>query len=723
MNKDFRGFDAVQMTRLSRPSPDEAADRIEIGELMSVVWRNKWVLLGTMIVCGALAFGLTKTVEPTYSALSKVMLDHRDRRVLGNYEVVSDLDLSTPVMNSETAVLRSNVLIEKVIRSLGIERFESIDPTKAEPGLLSRGEDEGPAETLSEEVHVQALVWAVRKNLSIYREGESYVIGIQAETPDPALSMDIANKVAEEYIAQQLASRTDLASRATLWLEDRVTILEGQVQEAETAVELYRAESLILDGGSLDAASQQLAELNNQLVLARADRVAADARYRQILASIQERGIAAVGDIVTSPLIVSLNQERVTLERQDSSFADTYEPNHPARARITAEIARIDQALEAETAKIVEGRRADVEIAQLREESMQQSIDELETQIVATSQTAIGLRQLEREADAARQIYEQLLVRLNETRAQEQLQQADARVIENATLPGRPVAPRPKLMTIMGATLGLIVGFVLIFAREFTRSTFRSVSEVQQATSLPVLSSIPRTNWATPKDAVDSISLNANSLPAERVRHLRTSLLMRGGKTQPRSILTVSAQGGEGKTTTTVALAKMTAAAGRSVIVVDCDLRRSSIQKSFGWKLQPDFVDFIQDRCTVDEAIYSDPELGFDVLATTGAHPHEADQLSASWLKPLIDDLKEVYDVVLVDAPAVLAVSDALVLAQCVDTSVFLIRWNKTTRSSVQKVLNSFDDMRLHLSGVVMTMVDPDSSEKSYRSKKDVYYA
>jgi succinoglycan biosynthesis transport protein ExoP len=175
----------------------------------------------------------------------------------------------------------------------------------------------------------------------------------------------------------------------------------------------------------------------------------------------------------------------------------------------------------------------------------------------------------------------------------------------------------------------------------------------------------------------------------------------------------------EGKTTTALALARMAALAGRRVILVDGDLRRTSLSQTFGWSFDRDFADFIANESSLGKAIHHDSALGFDVLAAARPRPDAADELSAEWLEPMITSLKAAYDLVLVDAPASLAVADALVLAQAVDECLYLVRWRETPRQAVAKGLAQLAEAGAMVSGLVLTQVDPRTGSDVYAGDYD----
>ncbi|MFC2966694.1 GumC family protein [Acidimangrovimonas pyrenivorans] len=705
-------------------------ERVDVRELFRMVWRRRMMLIGTFLLGAILAGGSTHFVTPKYGAMSKVMLESRKSQVTSSKDVVSDLTLNDQVVNSEVSVLTSNVLIESVVRKIGLDRLDSMDPANQAPSLTAQLESKvkgllglnkpAPAPSAAEgamtpeQRKIERLVWQISKNLKVGREGQSYVIDIYAANTQPQLAALLANTIAEQYISAQLDSRRATAESATRFLSSRVDELRKQVEQAEAKVEKFRAENLLVDGGTLDAANQQLAQLNSQLVTARADRIQAEARYDQIKSVIDKQGIDAVNNIVSSPALDKINADLMDRQRQDAIWAQRYGTGHPERQRLLVEIEGLRKDLKAEVQKIVDQRKNDVDIARIREATLQDSVKKMESRIVDLSRSTIGLRQLQREAAAARQAYEQLLGRLTDTRTQEQMQRADAKLIENATVPTAPVSPRPKLMTMLGGMTGLVLGLALVFFLEMTSVTFRSIRDVESETDLPVLAAIPREPWKSPLGAWRELAQNPYGLYAERIRHLRTSLLLRDGKEEARSVMLISSVPGEGKTTTTLSLARMAALSGKKVIVVDCDLRRATLYRTFGWQAEHDFAGFIANTCSLHDAIHRDPDLGFDVLAASTPRPDVADELAASWLEPMIETLKHNYDLVLVDAPALLAVSDGLIVGQAVDMSLYLVRWNSTPRSAVTKGISQCHENGLHLTGAVLSVVDQRQSTEVY---------
>ena len=701
MNSGVLKPDILRLSSRVYPPQDLGdADAIELRALGGV-FRKRWKLLfGAATISAIIAFLLVSLMPPTYKAQAKLILDPRKAQIITDGEVVADLDPSLQIMNGEIAILQSNLLLGDVVRTLGPGRLIEIDP--------NAGKIDVPTAT-----RIEGLIAVIRKDLKVFGEGDSYVIVVEYSAEDRLLAMDMTNAVVNRYLALQVDGRQETIGQATIWLEDRLRSLEMEVAAKEERIATMRTESLLENGGALENAAQQVTTLNNQLVIASAERLTAEAQVQLLDRLLEENNVEEALAVVSSAAIDSLRNQAFELRQQDAFWAETVGPEHPRRAPILADLQRIDREIAVEVFNVRELRRSEAEVARFRELSLQESIVQMEERVLQISRGEIGLRQLEREAAASRQTYEALLARLTETRTQQRLQEADAKLIEEATLPGAPSAPKPKMMALLAGSVAFALAAISVFLGEMTATTFRTTREVQKETGLPVITALPLGKWNSLKGAIKYLRKNPYSVYAESLRQLRTNILMRDETQISESLMILSSAPGEGKTMTTVALAEMAAKIGRSVIVVDCDLRRSTMNRAFGWRMDYDIADFIEGTCSLDEAIHSPTELPFDVLCGAGPRPDVAEELSTLWLKPMVEELKSIYDFVIIDGPALLAVADAIIIARAADTRLYLIEHDKTERSAVRDGLSMLYEMSMGIDGVILNKA-PESQQGYY---------
>lgn len=693
-------------------------DQVETRSLLRALWRGRWWVGGLSLAAAILVWLALHLVTPTYTVQARLMLDTRKAQVLS--AVVSEVAPSEEVVNSEVGVLQSNLVIAKMLEGLTPAQRDALDPALKAPGWTAwlKGLVRAPAPASTDPEAVTArLTEAVRRLRSAYAQPSSYVMTVRVDMADPVLARDIANGLAEAYIALSIDNRRAAVMRATDWLDRQLADLRTKVEGAERAVAEFEAQSLISDGGTLDTVSKQLSDLNAELAAIRTARVGAEARLAQLTAILQAGDIEAAAAIVQTPAMADLAAQRLKLQQDDAVWARTYDKTQSRRVDIARKLDEIRVSMTSELQNAIAAGRSEVALAQDRETGLNASIRELETKVTTMTANQIGLRQLNREADAARQTYESFLARINETRAEAELQQPDALIVERATLPEAPSAPRPTLLAVLALVVTAALSSAWVLLREMAPVTFRSGRELAAATGLPVLAALPDGHWAATWAMLDDLRAHPNTAYAERIRQIRTALTLRampGGRGQ--SVLILGAMPGDGKTTTALALAHMIAMAGRTAILVDCDLRRPSVLKALGGRRNQhvDFADFIEFRCDLPEAICRPAGCDFDVLGVQDRLRSGADALSAVWLAPVLRALEAAYDFVILDAPALLAVPDALIVAQEVDTNFFLVDAGRTPRDLVTRGLSALSEAGISLRGMILNKVDAQTSPDKY---------
>lgn len=711
------------------------ADTVDLNDLFRRLWRRKWIVIACSVGVALLFALLTSLLTPMYSAQSLVLLDPRERQVVTTQQVVSDLKLSNPVIESEMSVIRSNVLLQSLVGSLDPAMVETLDPrnqpvpewhraieraTGWMTGLLGGGEvspaDPGGTASDADAVANDAInaaidtrrrvVAAIQRSLEVRQLGSSYVISVRMEHENPVVAAEVTNAIASTYIGSQLDERVESARRATRWLEDRVAELGQQVVDAERAVETYKAERLLVDGVGGEIAARQAGEVSSQLAVARADLASAEARLRQVTEAIASAGVTAAADTLTSPLIATLRQQLSTLRTERAELSARFGASNPEIARVEAQIGQVREDLEREVSNVVEVYRTEAEVAGIRVASLEESLSGLETQVLGVSSAAVDLRQLEREASALRDVYEALLSRLKETRSQSTLPEAQARIVQTAEVPRAPFSPRTKLLIAFGAALGGVLGLVGVFLAEMGARGYKTILDLERDTKLPVLASIPRIKRLGARDLTKRLA--GSSVPdfEAAMRQLRTRILFGTEEDGARSILVTSSVPGEGKTTTAIFLARAIGRMGRSVVILDLDAQRSRLREAFGSTDRATPHDLLTGDAALDDAVETAEKLGVDLVSSAPEHDSLSDVITPDAIEGLIAALKERYDVVVVDSPPVLAVSDALIVGAATDEILYLVASKTTPRRAVRQGLASLSDVGAGSIDLVMTMVD-----------------
>lgn len=705
---------------------------VDLKEILRILWRQNAVIFGSTVVGAVLALLVTFQIAPIYTATTGVMIDPRKTNVVNLDAVVSGLNTDTSAVLSEIEILKSRTLAEKVVRKLGLVVDPEFNAELQKPSALARtGEaivsklgfgssgastasvprptDESSAITppTAADIEMARVVRAVQRNLDVIPEGRSYVIRISFESHNPAKAAAIANTYAEQYTLSQLDAKLEAVERANAWLNDRTHEMREKVTASEKAVEDYRSKAGLLVTRGENLINQQLSELNTQLITASADRARAEARLRQVRSvNGQAPDSQTASEVLASPSIQSLKSQETDLKKTESDLLERYGDRHPQLINLRAQIRDLESRIKQETARVISSLDGELVAAQARENSLRSNLAQLEQQASAANQSQIKLNELQREAENNRNLLQTFVSRFSQTTEQSGIQQSDSRIISRATVPVAPTFPRLSVNLPVGIGVALVLGIILAFMVEKLDAGFRSSEQVERTVGLSTLALIPGLSFLKDGSPERHIVEKPVSLFAEAFRSFRTGLLLSDLTKAPKIILLTSCVPGEGKSSDALCLARSAAGAGQKVVLIDADLRRSSIHKMLGVQPRAGVSDVVVGRVALEDTLIKDTQSDLVVLPNVNAPGNPPDILASAGMEQLIQKLAQAFDLVVIDSPPVLAVSDALVLSRYADRTVFIIRWARTPRAAVVTALKQLQAAGAHLSGVVLSRVN-----------------
>lgn len=712
-----------------------AGGEIELREMLRKLWRRRRLIIGTVVTLTVLALIVTLQLTPRYTATASVMLEPRTSRVVDVEAVLSGLPPDTETINSEIQVLRSRQLARRVVERLNLDEDPEFNAALRKPSLWSRigrfdfrgmlpgglsGGDanstgarlavSGKAAVSDETKEIQAagVVDAFLDSLVVSAVQRSWVIEISIDSAVPRKSERIANTVADLYIVEQLEAKFEATKVATEWLGDRLTKLRGQLEISERAVERYRNQAGMVEGrNSVSVAMQQLSEINTQLVLARSGSAEATARLRQVERLLAKKGdVSSVGRVLSSALVQRLVEQESGLNRQLAEMSTEFGPKHPRMINMKAEVRDLRRKIGTEVNKIVVSLRNEVEVAKAREASLADTLSGIEDRMGVLNQSQVQLRALERDSEANRALYGTFLARFKEMSGQNELQSPDARIISRASIPIIQSAPRVKLIVGLAFVFSLIIGISLVFVVEQLDTGYRSMEQIEQLAEVAALGLVPMVKTKKGESVARLILDQPISSYAESIRNLFVGLMLSNVDRPPKIVLVTSSMPDEGKSSIALSLARTVALSGRKVVVVDCDLRRPSMHVALGLQRTPGLVELLAKRATLDEAVQKDEASGADLITAGEQVSNTIDLVSSEQLKRLLANLGQTYDLVILDSPPILAVTDARVLSSAADKTIFVVRWEKTKREAVALGLRQVEMSGGSIAGVVLSKVD-----------------
>jgi len=728
---------------------------LDLRQVIDILLRNKMLIIGVVVLGVLLTIFMVERMTPLYTTETSLVLERQRLSIAGRASgepVVEGMRLDFFTGETQADILESKVLAQKVVTQLDLgnhELFQRAQQAGNSPGLMKSLKNLigirhwtdlvpeswliaiGLIEPDSDEVEEYSytpeeleameqewLIGAYLSGLSVYPGDRSLVMKVSYTSPDPDFAALAANTLADVYILDKLNEKYETSERSNRWLTDRVEELRLRYENSSSAVEEFRLGAGLANIGDTSLYDQQLAGLNGQLIAMRTQLAEAEARYNQVGQLLKSAsGVDAAAAVLDSALIQRLRETESQVQRSIAELETQYRDAHPKMILARSELVDLQAKIAQEVTKIATNLGHELEIVQVREQKLSAELEKLKTLIAEQNRAEVRLGQLDTNANTDLQLYESLLARFKEVDSQQQqLIRPDARVISYATAPSSPSFPRKPMLIVAGVLISTMIGIGLAFLREQLESGFRNPEQVTSSLGVPAISMLPRLPRASRAgyEPYEHVLDHPHSAYSESVRTLRTALLLSNVDNPPRTIAITSSQPNEGKTTTALSLARAAAAAGQKVLIIDCDLRKPSLHKALQVRNDQGLVQVLSHERNLEDIIEIDFRSQAHYILAGPKIANASDVLASDFMQELMDALRDAYDLVILDTPPVLAVSNTLVLTRQVDKTVFVVRWNKTRRNSASSAVRRLVESGADVAGVVLSFVDMKSIASYY---------
>lgn len=721
-------FDPTKQPLIAGEFSQNDNSELSLLKFFHTLWLRKRLLMIVTFSLSILAILSIYQLVPRYTATTQLLIGINSAKVVDIEQVITGNFKGDSAVLGEMEVLKSRELAHKIISTLYLDQYAEFNPALRKPGFFSQfslknllpeswleaaglKKIDTRSEEEKEEARLTGLTNSFLGKLKVSQVKRSQVINIGFESEDPKLAAKIANEVADKYIVGQLQAKFDATKKATSWLNGQLGELREKVESSERAVEQYRKNHGLLEvKKEVGLSQQQLSEVNSQLFIARAQRAEAEAKYQQVEAIARSgRDIDSVADVLNSSLISSLRQQESQVQRKYSEMLVEFGPRHPRMIQMKAELEDIQAKVQSEVKKIAAGLHNNLEVARARESSLSASLKQMESKTSGSNQAEVELHALEREASANKALFETFLGRFKETASTQGIEQADARVISFAEIPLGASYPKKNLLLMASIAGSLFIAIILVFILEMLNPGVRSPEQIQSLFNMSTLGIVPK---VMDSNVIPHEYLLAKpqSALAEAVNTLRISLSLLNPDAEVKSLLVTSSVPGEGKSTLAVLVARHSASAGQRVVLVDTDLRRPTVGKMF--KLKADtlgLTDLLMNHdLSINDVLVEDPDTGMKILARgKSAFVNPVDLFASQRMKTLIDDLRERFDLVVLDTAPVMAVPDTRILTGLVDKTIFVLNWDSTPKKVVHSALQVLNnDGHSNIAGIVLQKVN-----------------
>jgi polysaccharide biosynthesis transport protein len=741
----------------ARPAGDTgAAPALSLHEVFFSLRRHRWVVLACTVIGSLAGAALLMAIPPTYTAESSIVLDTRKPRLVDLPSIVSEQTTNPEVaqLRSEVDVLRSESLANRVINQLHLlnnTEFQSgpsrlsavvadirraldhhVPRLAAWLPVLRQTPPKPVAPSVTAQLERAHALTVYREHLSVINDGGSYIIRVQFSSHDPQLAAQIVNTHVQLYLSDQIAYKQEIGKRASTWLTQELSNLEAKLRASEAAVQSFREQNQIVQSGDTTLLSQQLAAVNAQIPAAETEVERRESELERAKELLKHNSLDSEPDVLDSRLVQQLREQEATLQQKKANLEATFGDRYPQVEKTNAELGTLEQNIRAATTRIIQGLQNQVDVARAKSEELRKRLIELEQRSVIADRAEGKLRDLKREESANNALIGVLLTRYKQVSAQEEIQQADARVVSAAVAPIAPSFPKLSAHLPIIVVVSFLVGASFAFVKELTRRGFKGTQEIEVECELPSLGSVPVVPSVWPGQAPQNlITSSPHSTFSEAIRYIKNSIQAGGlsARAAPKTFLVTSSLPHEGKSVLAMSLARSFAVSGKKTLLIDCDLRNPSVARAIARPPDtPCLTQVLNRDADWRDGIYKDDKSPLDVLSAAAPTSAPHDLVASPVMRALIDQCRRQYDVVILDSPPITAVSDALTLSRWVDATMLAIRWGVTPREIAKTSLNKLFQSGARLCGAVLTQVDlrrgvfSPAEIEYYHKQNRVYY-
>ena len=730
----------------------EDEQEIHLRDYLEVVLKRKKIVASVFVLAVLTAVIKNFIAVPLYTASSQVLVER--------HEGARGLDASyyyryePEFLDTQSEIIRSVNVGRKVVDNLGLAGkyrhyfFEGKDVeesffasirktakekikellsffTSADKATLNEGALDGvpasikPVELSDEDI----IARMISGGLKVTPVPNTKILSISYTSKNPALAQMIANEVVKGYQNEMLEIKLASSNYSLQWMTDKAQGEKEKLERSERELQKYmRDNDLVTVENKLTVYPQKLQEFSSQLSRAEAERK----EKETLLAQIEKVGkdfdkLEKIPVFADSAVLKDQREEIYKARQKIKELSKKYGPKHPLMIKANDEIAILQNEKNFEIQRIIDSTRNSFELAASKEKNIKDLLQETKNEVLNLNEKFIQYSILQREVDSNRLLYDTLQTNIKKAGVTEQSQSVDIWVIKAADFPSGPSHPNKRRTLMLAVVLGLAAGVGLAFLIEYLDNTIKSEVELEKRYGKTVLGSVELVD--AKEHSIESYIVKQPLSPlAESYRLIRSGLLLSSAESPPSSILVTSMGKGEGKTTTTINIARVLAQDDRKVVVVDCDLRRPRTHSLFGVDNKTGMSDYLTGNSN-NVKIITVPGENLSLITSGPIPPNPSELLSSKKMKNLVEKLTTRFDFVLLDSPPIQSVTDSLALASIAEGTIVLVQYGKTTYDMLRSGMKKLTDVNANILGFVLNSLKHSGKSRYYYYGYSGYYA
>lgn len=709
---------------------------LDFPELWRTLNRYRWRVLSFTAIAAVAGLLFAYSSERYYSSAATILIETRPDRVVQIQEVYDPGYGTQEYLSTQAALLRSNSLVGGVVDKLGLAGDPRLVRPAEGPSLLQRAtrvdwsawlpflppRRSEPEAGPDPDALRKRTVAAIQESLRVTPVFRTQLVKVEFESVSPRLSAEVVNALVDAFIDSGLDARLDATERTTRWLTDRIADIRKNLSSAERALQNYREQHQLVNvGGSRGLMEDEVVDNSRKLREAQRRKTELETAYSLIReAGSDPARLENVGPLLVDPLVQRASAELAQADQTVRQLEERYGSKHPQMASAQARLSQARASYDNQLRLAANGIRVEYEIAAESERALTKSVELGRGKIRELDRRDFELRNLEREAQTTRELYEVFQKRFKETDTTLTLESSNARVVDYGMVATRPSKPATRKIALIWALCGFALAVALATLQHLLNETVRSAEQLEDITGLPVIAALPQTSGLGRRSSTVDLCLKQPRLPfSEGIRSIRSSLFLSDVDRRMKRIMFTSAMPSEGKSSIASGFA-VTLGQMERVLLVEADLRAPSLKKMFGIPAdKPGLLEVLTDQAKLDDAVHRDATRGIDVLAVSILPASPGEVISSAALQRLIDLLATRYDRLVFDCPPCLVASDSMLLSSKVDAVVFVIHAGRTSVRSITTALAQLRGAHAHLLGHALNHVSASNAYGYYGQ----YYA
>jgi len=712
---------------------------IDLRKYLDIIFRRRWSIISITVIAVSIALLISFTMRPRYTARGMVMIE-KEPNILSFEDIFQIETFRDDYFQTQYKLLQSRSLAERTIEKLNLWTREEFS-----------GKAQVSAAELKNPVFKQKVIDRFLSRLEVKPVRMTRLVEVNFTSYDPNLASDCVNALFDSFVDMNIEAKSEATEQANEFLTQQINELKKEISQKEQELQRYGQEKdIVILSDKETTIIEKLGEINKALTEAQIDRVRKEAYYNEIKNASPD----FIPEAMNNPLIQRLREDYIKLSREYSKMQEKFQPDYPEMQRLKAELETARDMLKNETESLIKAAYSEYQAALKKEKSLQELFDGQKEAAFKMNSSAILYNSLKIEIENRKNLLESLLKRQSETGLTARLKglrTSNIRIIDRADIPIRPSSPKKFRNLLLALFLGLFGGVGVALGLEYLDNTVKSVEDVERYTKLPTLGVVPafngqargygyyyayraqeegkkKKNEASDRQEAkpENIELIVHQAPesafAENYRSLRTALLLSGPQGHLKKIQVTSPLQGEGKSSTISNLAVSLAQMGRTVLLIDADLRRPRQHRLFNLKNHLGLTNYLALDLPLEVLVKETMVPNLFLINSGPIPPNPAELLSSEKMSSLLEEMASRYDFVLIDTPPVLAVTDAQILGKMVDGLVLVVQAEGTPREALIQTRELLDLLKIKTLGVVVNYFNLDNRGYYYRRYYRHYY-